>query len=78
MTVTRLGGANGRVMVPYTGVTNSPPGTTNGTLVFDDYQMSASITVPAGADRSRWARPCWTRWSRRIWPRPRWAPLSLA
>jgi len=49
VTVTRLGGANGRVEVPYTGVTNSPPGTTNGTLVFDDYQMSASIVVPAGA-----------------------------
>ena len=49
VTVTRLGGANGRVELPYTGVTNSPPGTTNGTLVFDDYQMSASIVVPAGA-----------------------------
>jgi len=49
VTVTRLGGANGRVEVPYTGVTNSPPGTTNGTLVFDDYQMSASIKVPSGA-----------------------------
>lgn len=42
VTVTRLGGANGRVIVPYSGATN-------GTLVFDDYQMSASIVVPSGA-----------------------------
>ena len=42
VTVTRLGGANGRVEVPYSGATN-------GVLVFDDYQMSASIIVPAGA-----------------------------
>lgn len=49
VTVVRVGGANGRVEVPYTGVTNSPPGTTNGVLVFDDYQMSASIKVPKGA-----------------------------
>ena len=42
VTVARVGGANGRVLVPYSGATN-------GILVFDDYQMSASIVVPGGA-----------------------------
>ncbi len=42
VTVTRLGGANGRVQVPYSGLAS-------GTLVFDDYQMSASILLPASA-----------------------------
>lgn len=38
VTVTRTGGATGRVLVPYSGLAS-------GTLVFDDYQMSASILV---------------------------------
>ena len=56
VTVTRSGGANGRVLVPYsywitnnenvivTNMSTIPPG--SGTLVFDDYQMSADIIVP--------------------------------
>ena len=54
VTVTRTDGASGRVRVPYTWtvVTNQPNNgfTTNGVLVFDDYQMSADIAVPVGQD----------------------------
>jgi uncharacterized delta-60 repeat protein len=50
VTVTRTGGSRGRVLVPYTltgDATQTAPGAnTNGTLVFDNYQMSADIIVP--------------------------------
>ena len=48
VTVTRTDGSSGRVLVPYTvtGDANEPGATGGGTLVFDDYQMSADIAVP--------------------------------
>jgi uncharacterized repeat protein (TIGR01451 family)/uncharacterized delta-60 repeat protein len=51
VTVTRTNGASGRVLIDYTTTpgTASPGAdylTRSGTLVFDDFQMSASIVVP--------------------------------
>ena len=48
VTVTRTNGSSGRVRVPYTvaGIINQPLTTNTGTLIFDDYQMSADIRVP--------------------------------
>ena len=47
VTVTRTAGSSGRVLVPYTvtGDSNQPNATASGTLIFDDYQMSADIPV---------------------------------
>ncbi len=51
VTVTRSAGSSGRVSVPYnvTTVSNQTDLNFDGTLVFDDYQMSADIYVPLSA-----------------------------
>jgi uncharacterized delta-60 repeat protein len=48
ITVTRTGGASGRVKVPYTVVPDRSQtlASTNGVLIFDDFQMSADIILP--------------------------------
>src|SRR6185436_16200213 len=51
VTVTRTNGASGRVLIDYTTTPGSAtPGTDyttrSGTLVFDDFQMSASVVIP--------------------------------
>ena len=52
VTVTRSGGASGRVNVPITvvGDASQAAATVAGTLVFDDYQMSASFVLPISAN----------------------------